>query len=118
MTLRVLATVLFWSAGIAGLINFAQLKDKVRSVGLPFEAVLAAGVIALQLIGSAVMVFNPGGLAWLGPVALAAFTLLTIPYGHAFWTFEEPRKSEEMYIAIEHLTVVGCLLAIGFYSAA
>lgn len=115
--LRILATVLFWSAGIFGLFKYAVVVGEVKSVGLPFERSIAACVIATQLLGSAVFIFNPGNAAWAGAVLLAGFTVLTIPFGHAFWTFEEPRRTEEFHIVLEHLTVVGCLLLIGYYFA-
>jgi transmembrane protein len=36
--------------------------------------------------------------------------LLGIPYGHPFWRFEEPKRSEELYIAFEHVALTGGLL--------
>lgn len=117
VALRVLATVLFWSAGIFGLFNYGKLMEEIRSVGLPWARGLGAGVIAVQLLGSALVIGNPAGLAWLGAAMLAGFTLLTIPYGHAFWTFEQPRRTEEMHIVLEHLTVAGALLLIGVHAS-
>jgi transmembrane protein len=43
-------------------------------------------------------------------VYAGVFTLLCIPYGHPFWRFEEPKRSEELYIAFEHVALTGGLL--------
>jgi hypothetical protein len=37
-------------------------------------------------------------------------SLLCIPYGHPFWRFEEPKRSEKLYIAFEHVALTGGLL--------
>ncbi|MBB3222629.1 DoxX family protein [Pseudoduganella umbonata] len=115
MMLRAVLTVLFWSAGIFGLFHYSAVVEEVRAVGLPFERVLAAATIFLQLGGSLMVIANVGNSGWLGAVALALFTLLTIPFGHAFWSFPEPRRTAELHIALEHLTVVGGLLLAAWY---
>ncbi|GGY30814.1 DoxX family protein [Pseudoduganella albidiflava] len=115
MILRAVLTVLFWSAGLFGLFNYSAVVEEVRAVGLPFAGVVAAGTILLQLGGSLLVIANVGKLGWVGAVALAIFTLLTIPFGHAFWNFPEPRRTAELHIALEHLTVVGGLLLAAWY---
>ncbi len=69
-----------------------------------------------QLAGSALIVFNPAGYGWIGSGMLIVFTLLTIPLGHAFWAFSEPRRTEEFYIALEHITVVGGLIMSALFA--
>lgn len=115
MALRALLTVLFWSAGIFGLFNFSAVETEVAEVGLPNEKIIAAATIALQLGGSLLVITNFGNWGWLAAIALAIFTAMTIPFGHAFWTFAEPRRTEELHIALEHLTVVGGLLLTAYY---
>lgn len=113
--LRAVLTLLFWSAGLFGLLNFSQVASEVREVGLPNETLIASATILLQLGGSLFVIFDFAKLGWLGALALAGFTLLTIPFGHAFWTFAEPRRTAELHIALEHLTVVGGLLLCAYY---
>lgn len=113
--LRILMTMLFWSAGIFGLFNFAAVVAEVHAFGLPLERLVAGATIALQLGASLLVITNAAGLGWTGAVALALFTVLTVPFGHAFWTFPEPRRTAELHIALEHLTVVGGLLMTAYY---
>ena len=115
MVLRAVMTLLFWSAGLFGLFNFAAVVAEVRAAGLPGETLVAAATVLLQLAGSLLVITNYAALGWLGAIALAIFTLLTIPFGHAFWTFPEPRRTAELHIALEHMTVVGGLLLAAFY---
>lgn len=115
VVLRVVLTLLFWSAGIFGLFNFAAVANEVRQLGLMYETFIAGATILLQLGGSLLVITNFKKLGWIGAIALACFTLLTIPLGHAFWTFPEPRRTAELHIALEHMTVIGGLLLAAFY---
>lgn len=71
--------------------------------------------VLLQLGGSLLVITNMAKLGWIGAVALALFTRMTIPFGHAFWTFPEPRRTAELHIALEHVTVIGGLLLAAYY---
>jgi len=107
---RIVLTTLFWSAGLMNLFGFRATIKKVREVGLPAPTFFAVATIVVQLSGAFLVITNMAQCAWLGAGALAVFTLLTIPYGHAFWKFPEPRRTEEINIVLEHITVVGGLL--------
>ncbi len=107
---RVVLTTVFWSAGIFGLFNFRVIVGEMESVSLPMPVFFAVATICVQLAGSALIITNWNQLGWLGAGALGVFTLLTIPYGHAFWTRPEPRRTEEFHLVLEHITVVGGLL--------
>lgn len=113
---RILVTTFFWMAGLYGIFNFEIIVEEMVAVELPRPGAFAAATIATQLIGSALLVTNYRGLGWVGAGALAVFTLLTIPIGHPFWTFPEPRRTAEFHIALEHITVVGGLLLAGLLS--
>jgi len=113
--LKIMLTTLFWSAGIFGMFNFQQVVKEVQAINLPFPALLAAATIAVQLGGSALIITNAGNTAWIGAVGLAIFTLLTIPFGHAFWRFSEPQRTAELHIALEHITVAGGLLLAAWW---
>lgn len=107
---RIVLTCFFWMAGIFGLFNFSAIVDEMTDAGLPYPVLCAVATIACQLAGSLMIIINPAGYGWAGAAALIVFTLLTIPLGHAFWTFAEPKRSEEFHIALEHITVAGGLL--------
>lgn len=38
------------------------------------------------------------------------FTLLCIPIGHPFWRMDEPRRTADLQIALEHVALTGGLL--------
>ncbi|AGT08796.1 DoxX family protein [Paracoccus aminophilus] len=109
MTGKALLTSFFWLAGLFGLFNFKTIVQEMVDVGLPRPRLFALATIACQLLGSALLISNVAGLAWLGAGALAVFTLLCIPIGHPFWKFSEPKRSAEFHIALEHIAVVGGL---------
>lgn len=113
---RVVLTTFFWMAGLFGLLNFGVIIDEMVTEKLPAPVAFAVATIATQLIGSALLISNYRGLGWIGAGTLAVFTLMTIPIGHAFWTFAEPKRTAEFHIALEHITVVGGLLLAGLCS--
>ncbi|WJS87137.1 DoxX family protein [Paracoccus sp. TOH] len=107
---RVILTTLFWSEVILGITNFPAFVEAMKRVSLPFPKFFAVLTILLQLVGSVLLITNVSGLGWFGAGMLGVFTLLTIPYGHAFWKFPQPRRTQELHFVLEHITVVGGLL--------
>ena len=97
-------------AGVFGLFNSAAVVAEMKGANLSSPRLCAATMIATQLVGSFLVITNVAGLTWLGAGILGIFTLLCIPYGHPFWRFEEPKRSEELYIAFEHVALTGGLL--------
>lgn len=116
VALRVILTSFFWMAGLFAVFNFSVIVQEMSHVKLPAPVVFAVATIATQLLGSTLLISDFRGFGWMGAGALAVFTLLTIPLGHAFWTFEEPKRTAEFHIALEHITVIGGLLIAGFLS--
>ena len=107
---KVILTSFFWMVGLFGLFNFRTIIQEMAHADLPMPKLFAVATIACQLIGSALLISDFSGLAWLGAGALGVFTVLCIPLGHPFWKFEEPKRSHEFHIALEHITVVGGLI--------
>lgn len=114
---KIVLTSLFWIAGLFGIFNFRAVVQEMIDVDLPWPRLFAASTIACQLIGSALLITNFEGLGWLGAGALVVFTLLTIPFGHAFWRFDGQKRMHEFQIALEHITVVGGLALAAILSA-
>ena len=107
---RVMLTFVFWSAGIAGLLDFDMKIAAMRADGLAPPELYAIAVTAVQLGGSALIIANRW--TWLGAGALGVFLALTIPIAHPFWTMTEPQATYSFYIVLEHLSLIGGLMGI------
>jgi transmembrane protein len=107
---RVLLTFMFWSSGLAKLLDFPATLGEMSHFGLSPAAPIAVAVIIVLLGGSALII--AGRHAWLGAGALGIFTLLTIPIAHAFWTMSGQEAFIEKLWVTEHLSVVGALMAV------
>lgn len=113
---RILLTITFWLSGLAKLFDFPAAVAEMTANGLPAPAVFAALTIAVQLIGSA-LVIRGGSLVWLGAGALGVFTAITIPVSHAFWRAEGAEAIAKMHVAVEHLSVIGGLIIVAILHA-
>lgn len=90
----------FWSAGL----------QEFGALGLPLPAALLAATIAVQI--GAGLALAVGWRTELAALALAAFTILATIIGHPFWTFEGADLHRQLTTALEHLAIVGGLVAI------
>lgn len=113
---KVVLTFVFWMAGLFGVFNFKVIVQEMIDANLPSPRLFAIATMATQLTGSALVITNFAGLGWIGSFGLAVFLLLTIPIGHPFWKFEEPKRTGEFHIALEHITVVGGLMLAAILS--
>ncbi|QEN87864.1 DoxX family protein [Labrys sp. KNU-23] len=104
---RILLTFVFWSSGLAKLIDFNANAAIMESFGLRPGWLINAATLVLQLGASAAIILNRG--AWLAASALAVFTLLTIPLVHPFWTKTGEEALRDLTVALEHLSLIGGL---------
>lgn len=111
---RTVLTSMFWLSGLAKLIDFNGGVAEMAHFGLQPAALFNGSVIVTQLGGSALIIANRW--TWLGAGALAVFTALTIPIAHTFWTMQEPMKTLEFYVVMEHITVIGALMVVAWKS--
>lgn len=111
---RLLLTLMFWSSGLAKLIDFSGGMAEMSHFGLEPAALFNILTITVQLGGSLLIIFNRW--TWLGTGALAVFTLLTIPLAHAFWRLEGEAAMMEMHVVVEHLSIVGALILAAIFS--
>jgi transmembrane protein len=109
---RIVLTYMFWASGLAKLIDFNGGMAEMAQFGLQPAAVFNTLVIITQLGGSALIIANR--YTWLGAGALGIFTALTIPLVHTFWTMEEPFRTIEFYVVMEHITVIGGLMVVAW----
>lgn len=109
---RTVLTFMFWGSGLSKLIDFPGGVAEMAHFGLQPAALFNVAVIITQLGGSALIILNRH--AWIGAGALAVFTLLTIPIAHGFWAMEEPMKTIEFYVVVEHLSIVGAMMLVAW----
>ncbi|TCL67165.1 DoxX family protein [Rhizobium sp. BK251] len=111
---RVILTFVFWSSGLAKLIDFGGAVAEMERFGVTPAVPMAVAVIMVQLGGSALVI--SGRFVWLGAGALGVFTALTIPIAHAFWTMTGEMAFLEMMFVFEHVTVIGGLMVVAILS--
>ncbi|WP_312414576.1 DoxX family protein [Shinella sp.] len=112
---RLVLTSMFWLSGIAKLADFNGGVAEMAHFGLEPPALFNTATAVVQLVGSALIIANRW--TWLGAGMLAVFTVLTIPLAHNFWTMEEPMRTVEFYIVMEHITVIGALMVVAWKTA-
>ncbi|MDP9589621.1 UNVERIFIED_ORG: transmembrane protein [Shinella zoogloeoides] len=112
---RLVLTSMFWLSGIAKLADFSGGVAEMAHFGLEPPALFNVATALVQLVGSALIIANRW--TWLGAGMLAVFTALTIPIAHNFWTMEEPMRTVEFYVVMEHITVIGALMVVAWKTA-
>lgn len=99
-------------SGVQKLRDFAGARAEVAGLGLRPAGPLAAAVIATQLGGSLLLLAG-GRWAWLGGVALAAFTLAATLAAHGWWRLPPGAERRHAFTTFwEHLALVGALLYV------
>jgi transmembrane protein len=112
---RIVLTFMFWSSGLAKLIDFNGGLAEMAHFGLEPAWLFNIATIIVVFGGSLLIVLDRW--AWLGAGALAVFTALTIPIAHGFWAMEEPFRTIEFHVVMEHVTVIGALIVVACASA-
>jgi len=111
---RVLITFMYWYAAFGFVLNFSGAEADVGLTGLRPRWLIAGLTIAVQLAGSALIIFDRA--VWLGAGMLATFTLLTIPLDHDFWNMTGLAATQARLESEEHLTVIGGLIIVSILS--
>jgi transmembrane protein len=111
---RILGTFMYWFAGAGFLLDFGSAQATMSAFGLEPVWLIAALTIAVQLIGSALIIFDKA--VWFGAGMLSVFTLSTIPTAHAFWNMEGLAAVQAKLESEEHLTVIGGLIGLAILS--
>lgn len=107
---RTVLTFMFWSSGLAKLADFNAGVGEMAHFGLEPAWLFNIATVLVQLGGSLLVILNRW--TWLGAGALAVFTALTVPIAHGFWTMEDPFRTIEFHIVMEHITVIGALMVV------
>jgi transmembrane protein len=111
---RIVLTFGFWGSGLSKLIDFQGGVAEMAQFGLEPAVAFNIATIITQLVGSALIILNRW--TWLGAGALGVFTALTIPLVHHFWTMEEPFRTMEFYVVMEHISLIGGLMVVAWKS--
>ncbi len=111
---RVLLTFPFWESGLSKLLFFDAGVAEMTHFGLSPPALYNVATIAVQLLGSALII--AGYHAWLGAGALIVFTALTVPIAHHFWNLAGPERLDALHTASEHVGMIGALVLAGLAS--
>jgi transmembrane protein len=116
LTARVALTLPFWGSGLSKLIDFNGGVTEMTRAGLEPAALFNIATIATQLVGSLLII--TGRRVWMGAGALGVFTALTILLVHRFWIMtEEPFRTIAFHTVVEHVGIIGGLIAIAILSA-
>lgn len=99
-------------SGIAKLFDFNSAMAEQAHFGLSPPALFAALTIAVQLGGSALILFARGRFAALGAVALAGFTLAATFVGHPFWREAGVERFADLNAFLEHFGLIGGFLLV------
>ncbi|MHB0679036.1 DoxX family protein [Roseomonas mucosa] len=105
---RLLLTLVFWSSGLAKLLDFRASAALMEGFGLHSGWAVNLAVLLLQIGASALIILNRQ--VWLAAGALAVFTLLTIPVAHPFWAKSGEEAFRDLTVALEHVSLVGGLM--------
>jgi transmembrane protein len=106
---RLTLAFVFWSGGLAGILEFGSRVAEMRAAGLPSPELVTVAVVATELVGTALLLINRW--SWLGAGMLSVFLALTIPVAHPFWARPQgPVRTEEFFLMLEHISVIGGLM--------
>jgi putative oxidoreductase len=107
---RVLLALLFIIAGIGKIGGFEGTVGFIASKGLPVPALLAAGTVALEIVGSVALIV--GFKARWAALALAVFTLLATVIFHNYWAMPAEQQTVQQLMFLKNLGVAGGLLMV------
>lgn len=111
---RVLLTFVFWTSGLAKLLDFDANAATMEGFGLTPGWLFNTATLLLQIGASLMIVLDRG--TWLATGALAVFSVLTIPIAHPFWAKEGEEAFRDMTVALEHVSVIGGLAVYAILS--
>ncbi|OAT44980.1 hypothetical protein M997_3346 [Proteus hauseri ATCC 700826] len=111
---RLLILLLFISSGFAKVFDYENSLAEMRAAGLNPDWFFNIATIIILFSSSFLVLFE--SYLWLGAGALAVFLFLTIVIVHTFWNMTGDVAMLSIYFAIEHISVIGGLMAIAIAS--
>lgn len=102
---------LFLYRGLTALPNFDDHLERFVKFKVPFPKLVLAGGFATMLIGGVMVAIDY--YAWIGAIALVAFTAFANLLYHHFWAMEDPRlRQTHTWIFCNNIAVMGGLLLV------
>jgi uncharacterized membrane protein YphA (DoxX/SURF4 family) len=89
-------------------LNFGVAIKEQEGFGLHPGSVWAVLTIAVQLVGSILIISRR--FVWFGAGALGVFTFLAAVLAHGFWTMQGAERFINMNVFLEHCGLIGGLL--------
>lgn len=112
---RILLALMFVMAGLSKIGGFAGTAGYIASKGLPLPEVLAAGTIALEVLGGLALIL--GWQTRWAALALAGFTALASVIFHNFWALPAEQQMMQQLMFMKNLSVVGGMLVLAAFGA-
>ena len=107
---RLCISAVFLYSGVTKLLTWSSALSEFEGLGVPLPSVALVATILVQLSGGIALVL---GRAIVPAVfLLAGFTVVATLIGHRFWMFEGESFRQQLTINLEHLAIVGGLLAL------
>ena len=108
---RILLSVVFLSSGLAKLFDFQGGMADMQAAGLHPAWLFNLATAAVLLAGAALILLD----RWMtvAAIGLSLFLLGTIILVHHFWSLSGEPAQHALFFALEHLSLVGGLLAAG-----
>lgn len=104
----------YLQGGMNKLLDFPGAVAEAAHFGLPLPPVTAAATIAVELLGSAMIL--TGRLRRLGALGLAAFTLAASFIANRYWALAPgPERFMLANSFFEHLGLVGALVLVALW---
>ncbi|NMV37102.1 DoxX family protein [Ralstonia insidiosa] len=106
----VLLCAAYLQGGLVKLFDFPGAIAEMQHFGMAPAMPMAAAVIVLELVGSALVI--SGRLRWIAALALAAFTLVASLLANRFWQAPADIRPMMANAFFEHLGLVGGFLLV------
>jgi uncharacterized membrane protein YphA (DoxX/SURF4 family) len=103
-----LLTSAYWLSGVSKLLDWPGALQEERSFGLTPPAVFAALTIAVQLVGSFLVI--SGVAVWLGAGMLGIFTFAAMIVAYPFWRRTGSERLRMLLTFCEHLGLIAGLM--------
>ncbi|HEY4081491.1 MAG TPA: DoxX family protein [Burkholderiaceae bacterium] len=100
--------------GLTKLFDFNAAVGEMQHFGLAPAMPLAAAVIALELVGPALILLG-NRYRWLAALALAVFTFAASMLANRFWLLSGPERFMSKNAFFEHLGLVGAFVLVAWY---
>lgn len=98
--------------GIDKLLNFPEAIGEMQHFGLAPAPLFAGGVIAVELVASALILLTRGRLRLLSALVLAAFTLAANLMANAFWSVPPAQRLMVANGFFEHVGLAGGFILV------